>query len=76
MEHIGLFLIVEQRTHSWSEPEMNAAELEKKWNEKSAETFKQFVTEEIGWDEQARPKCYGTGDGHTYCSACLYKTQC
>ena len=55
---------------------MEKTKLDEMWKEHAADTFKQFVTKEIGWDEKGRPKCFGTGDAQSYCPLCIYKTQC
>ena len=55
---------------------MGNEELQKKWNDLMKETFQRFVDENIGTDDDGRPKCYGTGDGESWCQVCFYRPTC
>jgi hypothetical protein len=59
---------------------MDIQELEGKWAEMVKATFDTFIDENIGRDDGngggTPPKCFGSGDDHTYCVFCEWQKDC
>ena len=56
--------------------ELNNTELEQVWRMMLKDTFDQFITTQIGYSEEGRPACFGTGDGLDFCNWCPFQSRC
>jgi|GEM_PF-1555890 len=55
--------------------ETKIPEYEKIWAEMLKKTFDTFIEENIGL-RPGLPECHGSGNNHSYCSACPFLDTC